>query len=178
MAIKKNKSQLIIEELDKYILKNFNKVPITIVYEEVKAILNKSTKLRKLQPEIITIFTLHRYKNINFYEKYETVEDIVRYYDKILTEFCYKCGRSKLQVPNEMIEQIKDKFYLVNPDVKKLDNDLIFINRNYCIKDEDVQELIEIKSKRISKLLRENSEILNRSIFLTEWLTKKQFGEA
>lgn len=178
MATKKNKGQLIVEELDKFILENFNRVPITTVYDEVKILLNKSPKLRKQQPEIITIFTLHRYKDIDFYKKYETAEDIVRYYDKILTEFCYKCGRSKLQVPNEMIEQIKDKFYLINPDVRKLDNDLIFISRNYCIKDEDVQELVEIKSKKLKKIIEENPNILNRSIFITEWLTKKQFGEA
>lgn len=179
MATKKNKGQLIVEELDKYILENFNKVPVQILFREVKKILKKYPRFkRKTEPEIITIFTLHRYKDIDFYKKYETVEDIVGYYDKILTEFCYKCCRTRLQVPNEMIEQIEKKFYLANPDIRKLDNDLIFISRNYCIKDEDVQELVEIKSKKLKKIIEENPNILNRSIFITEWLTKKQFGEA
>ena len=41
MATKKNKGQLIVEELDKYILENFNRVPVQILFREVKKILKK-----------------------------------------------------------------------------------------------------------------------------------------
>ena len=92
-----------------------------------------------------------------------------------MTNYCIKAQISIIQIPNEIKEDIKKYYYQLNSDVKKFDELLKFYFKVGDIEDEDIQKLIKLKKNKIDETINENPEILKKSIYLNEVITKILF---
>lgn len=169
---KKSKAELTVDKLDSYILENFRKIPDLELHKGIKSILSEYRNFKRINPALVLILTLFRYKKIDFFKKFVTVDRIERYFQNILTNYCIKSQISVVQIPEELKEKIKKYYYEINTDVEKFDKLLIFYSRNVYIDDEDVQTLLEVKIKKIKETIEEDPGILNRSIVIKNFLEK------
>lgn len=169
---KKSKAELTVEKLDNYILENFRKIPHLELHNGIKVILSEYRNFKGINPALILILTIFRYKKIDFFKTFNTVGEIEKYFQGILTNYCIKAQISVVQIPNEMKEKIKEYYYKNNPEVKKFDDLILFYLKNEFIDDEDVQEILKIKKAKIQEMIERNIEIMNKSILIRNTLNK------
>lgn len=169
---KKSKAELTVEKLDGYILGNFRKIPHFELHNGIKSILSEYRNFKGINPALILILTIFRYKKIDFFKTFNTVDEIEKYFQGILTNYCIKTQISVAQIPNEMKEKIKEYYYKNNPEVKKFDDLLLFYLKNEFTDDEDVREILKIKKDEIQEMIEQNIEILNKSILIRGTLNK------
>lgn len=172
---KKSKGELILEKIDNYILENFNKISNFELKNGIINIKKEYRNFKNIDPSLIFIFTIFRYKDLEFFKKFKTVKEMEQYFQKIITNFCIEAQMPVIQVPNEILEELEKIYYKLNPDVEYFDNQLRFYHKNKNINDEDVQELIVLKEKKIKELL--SVEMINKSIFFKKIIKNIEFGE-
>uniref|UniRef100_UPI003FED6325 hypothetical protein n=1 Tax=Fusobacterium mortiferum TaxID=850 RepID=UPI003FED6325 len=172
---KKSKGELIVEKLDSYILENFRKIPHLELHRGISSIISEYRNFKGINPATVLILTLFRYKKIDFFKTFNTVDEIEKYFQNILTNYCIKAQISIIQIPNEIKEDIKKYYYQLNSDVKKFDELLKFYFKVGDIEDKDIQKLIKLKKNKIDETINENPEILKKSIYLNEVITKILF---
>ena len=169
---KKSKGELIVEKLDSYILENFRKIPHLELHSGIKTILSEYRNFKGINPALVLILTIFRYKKIEFFKTFNSVDEIERYFQNILTNYCIKVQISVIQIPNEIKENIKKYYYQLNSDVKKFDELLKFYITVSSDEDEDIQKLIKLKRNEIDETINKNPEILKKSIYLNEVMNK------
>ena len=175
---KKSKGILIVEKLDKYILENFKKISHLELNQGISNILKEYRKFKGINPAIIMILTIFRYKDIEFFKKFKTTIEIEKYFQNILTNYCITAQIAVVQLPAEIIEKIREYYYKVNPEVEKFDKMLIFYHRNkYLADDEDIKTLLDLKEQQIKRTIEENNNIINKSVFIREFLKKQNKEE-
>ena len=145
---KKSKGELTVEKLDNYILENFRKIPHLELNKGINNILSEYRNFKGINPAKVLIFTLFRYKKIDFFKTFNTVNEIEKYFQNILTNYCIQAQIAVIQLPNEIIASIKKYYYQLNPDIKKFDELMRFYFKNGATEDEDIQQLIQLKKEK------------------------------
>lgn len=171
--VKKSKGILTVEKLDKYILENFKKISHLELNQGISNILNEYRNFKGINPALIMILTIFRYKDLEFFKNFKTTIEIEKYFQNILTNYCIEAQIAVVQLPAEIIEKIRKYYYKVNSEVEKFDKMLIFYHRNkYLSDDEDIKVLLALKERQIKKIIEENNDIVNKSVFIRELLKK------
>lgn len=173
---KKSKGELTVEKLDNYILENFRKIPHLELNKGINNILSEYRNFKGINPAKVLIFTLFRYKKIDFFKTFNTVNEIEKYFQNILTNYCIQAQIAVIQLPNEIIASIKKYYYQLNPDIKKFDELMRFYFKNGATEDEDIQQLIQLKKEKIDKIVNDDPKILKKSIYFNEIIRKFLYG--
>lgn len=176
--MKKNKTQLTIEKVQKYILENFDglslKMEVLDYCYGLKEILKESKKLKNANIHFITLNTILNNLSLLEIKKFSDFKAFEKNLNNIL-------DKRKLfgLVREDFLDSINrkiaiDLYYQANPDIENFDKCLeAYLELHKLSKNnKQLQDFKKIKENELNKLFIEGKSLINRSVYLNDLIDK------